>query len=157
MLWLGALPAFAQAYEVPADYLAVEAAVASRLELCFDRAETAVADNDCGRAAYDHCIALAPDGETTTGLALCGGTVSNVLDRAMNDAWTIIREKFGADRFADVREAQRAWLAFRSAEARVEARRYPGGSMGAYSGWVRYNHVSADRLAYLRQLGREGY
>lgn len=147
-----ASPAHAQGYDTPGDHRRIEDAVATWLDSCFADERGYEGDLSCANAAYETCMGLSPHGESTAGLSICGGLTSNVLDREMNAVWGRLRQGLTPAAFQALRERQREWLAFRSEEARAAADRYAAGSMGAYSGWVRYNALTADRLARLREM-----
>jgi uncharacterized protein YecT (DUF1311 family) len=154
LLALVPFSAAAEDFRTPEDYVAVERAVASRLESCLRVSDGFDADRSCAHGAYDHCVDLAPDGQSTAGYALCAGVTRNVLDNALNDVWSQLRLSERPDYFAALQISQRAWLAYRKAESEAAAIRHKGGSMSAYEGGVRYVGMSADRLAELRWLAR---
>ena len=147
-----ALPA--QEYDVPRDYLGIEASLDANITACLQNSRSYQGDLRCGTALYDICTSIAPDGDTTAGLAICGGVISNVLDRQMNVIWRELRRGMSPDPFQDLLEEQRNWLAFRKSETRAAAQRNSGGSMGAYTGWLRYVDMSSERVARLREIFR---
>lgn len=91
--------------------------------------------------------------DTTATLAICGGLSASLLDREINRAWSTIKRHAGAERFVEILADQRQWLKFRDTETEAAHSRYAGGSMSAYSGWIRYNELTADRLARLHEIG----
>lgn len=146
----------AQEYATPSDHQSIETSIQDDLQRCLSDSAHYDTDLSCAEAVLTACLRLSPHGETTVGYSICGGVTSNVLDREMNTAWARLKANVSRSRFQDVLHAQRNWLAYRSDEMQAAARRYPSGSMSAYSGWVRYNVLSAHRVARLYEIARNG-
>ena len=155
ILCLLAMPVQAQEYQTPSDYAPVEAYLTAELHQCFRQTRSYHGDLACGNQLYNACTRIAPDGDTTAGLAICGGVLSNVLDRSLNDVWADLRRGMSPADFEGLLGEQRNWLAYRTSESKAATQRNAGGSMSAYSGWIKYVDLSAERLARLREMARE--
>ena len=146
--------AAAQVYPTPDDYRMAEAQLSRGYAECLGSGY----DNDlaCALEAQARCHAHGPNGETTAGYAICSGVLANILDRELNATWSDLRAVLPAAEFEALRQAQRAWLAWRDDETRAAAARYPGGSMAAYSGGLRNTQLTAERVARLREIRSAG-
>ncbi len=153
MLWSS--PVSAQEYGTPSDHQHIEVFLSTQLTTCLRKNHGFESDSMCASSLFDTCTDISPHGETTAGFSICGGVVSNVLDREMNVIWSMIKQKASPTEYAETLASQRNWLGFRKTESAAATRRYAGGSMSAYSGWIRYNQLSSNRVARLRELHRE--
>lgn len=76
-------------------------------------AAPALADDDQIDADLEACL----DGEMSTqGMVECYGAAYEAWDAALNDVYAALRETLTSDEAAALRDAQRAWIAFRDAE-----------------------------------------
>ena len=151
-LW--AVVADVQAYQTHSGYVNVEIDLDRGVSDCLVNSESYLRDLGCARRVYDICTERGPDGDTTSGLAICGGVASNVIDRQMNDVWARINNTASKSEFAEILDAQRDWLKYRERESQAAATRHAGGSLGAVSGWLRRDDLSTERLARLREISR---
>lgn len=77
-------------------------------------AAPALADDDQIDADLEACL----DNEMTTqGMVECYGATYEAWDAALNDVYAALRETLTSDEAAALRDAQRAWIAFRDAES----------------------------------------
>ena len=146
--------AHAQDYDVPMDYRNVAWGPASDLATCLASSASYNSDMACASTVNASCVSRGPDGDTTAGLSICGGTSANVLDQEINVVWRRLKRDLPAPAFAELLAQQRDWLTYRAREAQAAAGRYGSGSMGAYSGWIVYDEMSAERLSRLREIHR---
>ena len=65
--------------------------------------------------AYQQCLD-SPDGQSTMGMIACTGEELKVQDAALNVAWRDLTGPMNARQKANLRKAQRAWIAFRDAD-----------------------------------------
>ena len=146
--------AAAQVYPTPEDYIVVENLIDKEFAECLGSGY----DNDlaCALDLAELCHRSGPSGETTAGYAICSGVMANILDRELNAVWGDLRETLPPSEFEALRQAQRAWLAYREDETRAAAERYSGGSMGSYSGGLRHTRLTAERVARLREIRSAG-
>lgn len=76
-------------------------------------AAPALADDDPIDADLEACL----DGEMTTpGMVECFGAAYEAWDAALNEVYAGLRESLSAEEALALRDAQRAWIAFRDAE-----------------------------------------
>ena len=77
-------------------------------------AGAAHAADDAIDAELESCL----DNEMTTqGMVACYGTANEAWDAALNEVYASLRETLTPDEAAALRDAQRAWIAFRDAES----------------------------------------
>ncbi|MCD7060738.1 lysozyme inhibitor LprI family protein [Pelagibacterium xiamenense] len=57
-----------------------------------------------------------PEGSTTIGIVECAARETSWWDKRLNDTYAAVLETLDADRTQSLRDAQRAWIAFRDAE-----------------------------------------
>lgn len=146
ILLLGAVPAAAQA----GGALAVDPAI---VEACV--ADTAVGDlaPPCIGAGSAQCQ-QAPGGDTTQGIATCAMAEHAAWDTVLNREYKGARNAYGADptAAASLRDAQRAWIAWRDAECTFQHDRYGGGSMRTIAAANCRMSMTAQRALELRAL-----
>lgn len=79
------------------------------------------------------------DKPNQTAMTMCQKAVADQADAEMNRAWTPLyakmklRDRDEPDYAAALLAAQRAWLAFRDAECRIESYEWRGGSMQPFT------------------------
>jgi len=73
--------------------------------------------------ALQRCLD-APAGQSTAGQTTCEDTALGAYDHRMNLAYTGLMHRLPAQAASRLRDAQRAWLAFRSAEDRARSALY---------------------------------
>lgn len=140
-----AAPALAQDPALTVDPSVVEACVA----------ETPAGDltPDCIGAAARQCQ-QAPGGDTTIGIAQCVMGEHAAWDAALNREYQAARAQYADDRTAadSLRDAQRAWIAWRDAECAFQYDRYGGGSMRMIASANCQMSMTAMRALELRGL-----
>ena len=81
------------------------------------------AGGDPEELALQRCLD-APAGQSTAGQTTCEDTALGAYDHRMNLAYTGLMHRLPAQAASRLRDAQRAWLAFRSAEDRARSALY---------------------------------
>lgn len=139
------------ATSAPAQTLTVDETV---IHGCFLATETGASAGQCIGDAANVCQEL-PGGSTTIGMADCLGAETDVWDKLLNIHYQSARlfEIGGADLQISLRDAQRAWIAFRDAECALEYDRWAGGSIRTivYAGCKM--NMTARRAIALRDIG----
>lgn len=122
--------------------------------------ETCVADTpdgdlapSCIGAAANQCQ-QAPGGDTTIGIAKCVMGEHAAWDAVLNREYKTARSQFAGDPTAadSLRDAQRAWIAWRDAECAFQYDRYGGGSMRTIAAANCRMSMTAMRALELRGL-----
>ena len=85
------------------------------LEQCLAGEEEAPTPDACIGAASDACMAE-PEGATTIGMTECSARETALWDERLNARYAELEETLEPEVFAALREAQRAWIAWRDAE-----------------------------------------
>jgi uncharacterized protein YecT (DUF1311 family) len=142
----------AAAQEDLGEYEPVAERLGAEMTACLGASDTREGDAACADRLGALCVEIGPAGETTYGLAACTQALTRAWDGELNRLWPSAVAA-GGER---LRNAQRAWIAFRDAECLFEAARWEGGSMGAYAGGFCVAGMTAERVADLRALLREG-
>lgn len=105
-----------------------------------------------------------PGGETTVGMVDCINAETEVWDAILNEEYgttmSLLREEDetgdlaapGMTREGALREAQRAWIAFRDAECRAQYARWGGGTLRQVVGANCVMSETAERAIELRQM-----
>lgn len=141
-----AAPALAQDRET----LAVDP---SMVEACV--AETSPGDlaPACIGAAAKQCQ-QAPGGDTTIGIATCAMGEHAAWDVVLNREYKAARAQYTDDQTAadSLRDAQRAWIAWRDAECAFQYDRYGGGSMRTIASANCQMSMTAQRALDLRAM-----
>jgi uncharacterized protein YecT (DUF1311 family) len=118
---------------------------------------------DCIGLTVRDCTAL-PGGETTVGMVACITTETDVWDAILNEEYqTTLARLRAADATGDLaaadltregtlREAQRAWIAFRDAECRAQYALWGGGTIRQIVGANCVMAETAERAIELRQM-----
>ncbi len=109
----------------------------------------------CLGAASNICQGQ-PGGSTTIGIAECIQAETQVWDQILNDEYQVARAHLAGlnqDLSVSLRDAQRAWIAFRDAECDLTYARWQGGSIRsiAYANCVLV--MTAERALQLRSMG----
>ena len=108
------------------------------VEACRSQARTdGTVRPDCIGAAANACQSATPDGFTTVGTVDCIGAETDAWDRILNDEYGALRGELdsqdasygGQDRSDALRDAQRAWIAYRDAECGLQWAFYQGGTI----------------------------
>lgn len=147
-LLLGALAAPGLAQE-PAG-LSVDVSV---VEACIADAEPGDLTPACIGAAAKQCQ-QAPGGDTTLGISTCVMAEHAAWDAALNREYQAARAHYADDPTAadSLRNAQRAWIAWRDAECAFQYDRYGGGSMRSVASANCRMSMTAMRALELRGL-----
>ena len=123
----------------------------------------AVDKRACIGASLDPCLA-APGGETTTGISACIVAETEAWDRMLNDEYQQTMAAFraldatgdvagrGLERSPTLREAQRAWIAFRDAECELQYARWGLGTMRQIAGANCLLAMTAERAIKLVEM-----
>ena len=121
---------------------------------------------DCIGAASGRCVEESEGGFTTIGTTDCTNRETEAWDRALNREYRLLREDFeaadaaavgtgagvGIDRSDALRDAQRAWIAFRDADCTARYAQYQDGSIRSLVGTsCRLDHT-ARRALELRSM-----
>lgn len=109
----------------------------------------------CLGAASNICQGL-PGGSTTIGISECIQAETQVWDQILNDEYQVARAHLASlneGLSVSLRDAQRAWIAFRDAECELTYARWQGGSIRsiAYANCVLV--MTAERALQLRSMG----
>lgn len=115
------------------------------------------------------CFAGAPDGETTTGMMFCLLAERDAWDVLLNEEYRLARAEAQAidavDRVSSphyavraerLRDAQRAWIAFRDAECALRYDWYGAGTLRQIAGATCHMTQTAERSFALRAM-RSGF
>lgn len=130
----------------------------AQVATCHSSAEDASTARACiGTGARD-CMQTAPDGGTTAGMMFCLLAERDVWDRLLNQEYAAAGQRAqGADdaerpyhpefaqRVTQLRDAQRAWIAFRDAECAMEYGAWGAGSMRQIAGADCQLRLTAER------------
>lgn len=123
---------------------------------CFLATETGASAGQCIGDAANVCQDL-PGGSTTIGIADCLGAETAVWDKLLNDHYQHARDRMfkigGADLQISLRDAQRAWIAFRDAECALEYDRWSGGTIRTVVFASCQMQMTARRAIALRDIG----
>jgi len=98
------------------------------------------------------------DRPNQTAMTMCQKAAADVADAEMSWTWVKVKAKMqAADRaeagnVAALLASQRAWLAFRDAECRIESYEWRGGSMQAYTENQCLTEVTKARTRQLRGM-----
>ncbi|MCB1388101.1 MAG: DUF1311 domain-containing protein [Rhodobacteraceae bacterium] len=130
---------------------------------CFEAADGLDAGRACIGTGAGACFTGAPDGGTTVGMMFCLLAERDAWDRLLNAEYAHARaagqRMDDADRadFPDtahraeqVRDAQRAWIAFRDANCAMEYGAWGAGSMRQIAGADCQMRMTAERTLELR-------
>ncbi|MEO9826585.1 MAG: lysozyme inhibitor LprI family protein [Paracoccaceae bacterium] len=161
MLTLAApLPLSAEGHEV-------EAYSAPLLE-CFEAAKSTTARAACKGVMSTACMEREEAGYSTYGMVRCTAAETEIWDAFLNTAYqaqmqhmraqdTLEAETFPefAKRSEALRDAQRAWIAFRDGECGLAYAMWGSGSMRQIAGASCVMEMTADRALTLESLGEE--
>lgn len=137
---------------------------------CVAAAEGREAGRACIGTGASACFDGAPDGQTTTGMMFCALAERDAWDRLLNEEYALARDAARAadeaerEHFPDfahraeqLRDAQRAWIAFRDANCAMEYGLWGAGSMRQIAGADCQMTMTAERTldlrSYRQQLG----
>lgn len=157
VLLLAAAPAVAQEGR---DHLSVDPAT---VRACHDGAAPGDVAPSCIGAASGTCQGL-PRGDTTLGLVACMSAEAEAWDVLLNEEYALLRGEAeamdrmegGESRARALRDAQRAWIAFRDGDCRLAWALWQGGTIrGPVAADCHMVHT-ARRALELRGLRRDG-
>ena len=127
---------------------------------CFESAETGEITPPCIGAATERCIDATPNGSTTVGMATCAAAETAIWDEFLNTTYQDLRaqmREMDADEYAGdvsradaLRDAQRAWIAFRDAECNFEWAMFQEGTMRTLIASGCMQNLTARRALELR-------
>jgi len=136
---------------------------------CYAAAEGRDAAGACIGTGASACFDGAADGQTTFGMMSCLSAEADVWDRLLNEEYAAARARAEAAdaedrphmegyavRAQQVRDAQRAWIAFRDANCAMEYGEYGAGSMRLIAGADCRLRMTAERTLDLRGYLRLG-
>jgi uncharacterized protein YecT (DUF1311 family) len=137
-------PTFAQ----EADELAEDS---ETISLCLKRANP---DNraSCIGAVANPCLEL-PEGQSTHGMAQCHRRETKVWDARLNARYKKLMATLSPAAAKGLREAQRAWMAYRNAYCKAVILTYEGGSMGTVSSAYCHMDLTAHQALRLERIG----
>lgn len=117
----------------------------------------AVAQPTCAGDAANICQSL-PDGSTTNGIVACLQAETDVWDAMLNEEYGKARIAFdsigGEDLTTSLRDAQRAWIAFRDADCTMRYHQWIGGTIRSVVSASCHLQMTASRAIALRDLAR---
>lgn len=140
--------------------LAAMAGEPAEVRACLSAADSPI---ECVGTTVDDCVAL-PGGETTAGMVACIAAESAAWDEILNDEYqatmSALRAADAMEELAPpdltreraLREAQRAWVAFRDAECRAHHALWGGGTLRQVVGANCVMVETAERAIELRQM-----
>lgn len=161
-LWLALLllPLPALAETTPQDVLT--ARYRAQTDACTQSAERPSRIEPCYDLLTAACMAGEADGQTTQGMALCIQAEHRYWDEALNREYQAARAELARSDAADrpeyahradnLRDAQRAWIAFRDAQCALDYSLPGGGSMRLLNGASCQARRTFDRLRDLIAL-----
>lgn len=123
------------------------------VEACVSDAAPCDLSPPCIGAAANQCQ-QAPGGDTTQGIAECVMGEHATWDTVLNREYKAARAQYADDQTAadGLRDAQRAWIAWRDAECAFQYDRYGGGSMRTIASANCRMSMTAQRALELRAL-----
>ena len=135
------------------------------LEQCYEEADGARAKAECIGATAQACMTEEEGGETTLGMSMCTHAEAEVWDRFLNAEYKALMAASKvmdedeaayfpefANRADKLREAQRAWIAFRDAECALAYAQWGAGSMRHIAGSDCMMRLVAERTIALREM-----
>jgi uncharacterized protein YecT (DUF1311 family) len=99
------------------------------IDVCLYRETTPTGRQTCIGEYQAACERLSPNGDTTAGLLQCAAEEYEAWDRWLSDAYRDLREGLPEPSVAQLREAQRSWMAHRDLDCEFMAGLYAGGSL----------------------------
>ncbi len=125
---------------------------AAQVDSCFATALREGMDASCIGAASGICMEQ-PGGFTTQGMSQCTSAETEVWDGYLNRAYKARMAEITPDQKTALREAQRAWIAFRDADCGLQYQMFIDGTMRSniYTGCML--DMTARRALALRDLG----
>lgn len=136
------------------------------LEKCYFSAQETDAKRACIGQVSGPCMAGEDGGETTLGMSTCLHTESVTWDRLLNQEyararqWAVQMDQDESEYFPEfsnrvnaLRDAQRAWMAFRDAECGLAYAVWGAGSMRHIAGTQCILDETAERVIELWALG----
>ena len=138
----------------------------SAVRACYAAAPLGQAAPACLGAEANRCQEL-EGGSTTIGITECIAAEGAVWDTLLNEAYQHLRALWapregggadlsGAELNDRLRDAQRAWIAFRDAECGLQYGIYAGGTIRSIIGADCIMGMTAARALALRDMGLEG-
>ena len=165
---LGALNGFGWASALLACTLVLpllaSAAVAAGDDMLASCLAGAADPADCVGSTIEACVAALPGGETTVGIVACIGAETEAWDARLNAEYRTTMAEFETlDATGDVvaadftradrlREAQRAWIAFRDAECALQYARWGMGTLRQVAGANCLLEETGERALELSQM-----
>jgi uncharacterized protein YecT (DUF1311 family) len=124
------------------------------VDACFYNAAPGEVQPACLGAAANACQAL-PGGQTTIGISQCIGAETATWDAHLNAEYQTRRAEFGDQTLRDMlRDAQRAWIAYRDAQCALDYQRWIDGSIRTIVAANCFLTMTAQRALELRDMGR---
>lgn len=91
--------------------------------------EGATKKRNCIGVASVPCETATPDGQTTVGMMTCTLREAAWWDEQLNRTYTALKEALQSDAFDTLRDAQKAWIAYRDASCAFEYKYWEGGTI----------------------------
>lgn len=137
----------------------------SAVQTCYDSTPIGATFPECLGSASDRCQ-LQDGGSTTIGITDCIMSENAAWDGLLNEAYKSLRATWadreggagglsGDELNASLRDAQRAWIAFRDAECNLQYDRYRGGTIRSIVGANCLMVMTASRAIVLRDMAVE--
>ncbi|WP_068297033.1 lysozyme inhibitor LprI family protein [Pararhodobacter sp. CCB-MM2] len=142
-------------------------AFAESIVPCYEAATSDAEVEACYGTAAQACMQGAPDGETTYGMMECLLSEASAWDTLLNREYQRARafargldddeadSSMASAREETLRDAQRAWIAFRDANCAMEYALWGAGSMRMIAGADCTNRMTHQRVMDLRHYGQE--
>ena len=120
--------------------------------------ETVRDQNEGGgnEAKMEDCIGIIstscmkqPNGETTIGMSICLQRETNWWDGWLNGHYRQLKDIMNKDDFAQLRDMQRKWIAFKDAKCRFEHSSWKGGTIASVTAANCYMTTTADQAIIL--------
>lgn len=124
----------------------------AQIDACFETAFRDGADASCVSVASSVCMEQ-PGGYSTQGMSACTSAETDVWDSYLNREYKARMATITADQKTALRDAQRAWIAFRDADCGLQYQMFIDGSIRSniFTGCML--DMTARRALALRDLG----
>lgn len=122
------------------------------VEVCFAQALQSPDDASCIGAAASPCMDQ-PLGSTTQGISQCLGAETDIWDGLLNRAYKARMAEITTNQKTALRDAQRAWIAFRDADCGLQYQMFIDGTIRSNIHAGCLLDMTARRALALRDLG----
>lgn len=146
-------PVLAQTPYQPGDKVMLQSCIETVRDINADpEADERASTSECIGLVAEACQMEASENQSTAGMVMCTSREINWWDELLNTNYIALKDAMGAEEFDKLRDAQRAWLAFRDTQCEFDYFYWREGTIRSLFGVSCQLDMTAERALALGEI-----